>query len=128
MTLFWILLATAIILLSFVIWRLRQRRLPRSKMVQYRQQWEAAVAFPDPARRVLETEKVLDGILSSFGYEGSLADKLRRGGARLPDIEAIWAAHKLRNRIAHEPGITVTEKEAQLAVGAFARVIRRFIA
>ena len=86
------------------------------------------MAFPDPARRVLETEKVLDGILNSLGYEGSLADKLRRGGARLPDIEAIWAAHKLRNRIAHEPGITVTEKEAQLAVGAFARVIRRFIA
>ena len=58
----------------------------------------------------------MDQLLGSLGYRGSFGEKLTAAGPRLRDVEALWRAHKLRNRLAHEPGVRIAEKEAQRAV------------
>jgi hypothetical protein len=79
----------------------------------------------DYHRRILDADSVLEHALGDLGYSGSMADKLRSAGKFLPGLQDIWTAHKLRNRIAHEPGIMITEKESDHAVTAFDRAVVR---
>ena len=50
---------------------------------------------------ILEADNLLDEVLSDKGYRGlTLADKLKVAGFNTIDLA--WAAHKIRNRIAHD--------------------------
>lgn len=50
---------------------------------------------------ILEADNLLDEILNDRGYKGlTLADKLKM--ASFNTIDLAWAAHKVRNRIAHD--------------------------
>lgn len=117
----------AAILAAYVWWRLRRRAwLPARERARLRRAWAYAVGVRDPALRVLEAEKVVDQLLGSLGYRGSFGEKLKVAGPRLHNREALWRAHKLRNRLAHEPGVRIAEQEAQRAVRAFGNVLDAF--
>jgi hypothetical protein len=53
---------------------------------------------------IIEADKTLDNALRNAGILGAnLGDRLKKvKPAQLPNIEAIWQAHKLRNQIAHD--------------------------
>ena len=101
--------------------RRRRWRIGSAAAARLRVQWDAACAQGDPARRVLECDSVLSLALREAGVPGGLGAQLRIAGARFANREALWRAHKLRNRIAHEPGTKVAEREADAAVKAFER-------
>ena len=89
--------------------------------------WQHARSLQDPHRKILECDKVLDLLLSELGYQGSLGDKLRKAGKYIPSVQDVWNAHKLRNRIAHEPGTQVSAQEALGASRAFEAVIAKYV-
>lgn len=109
----------------FLLWP-RRKKLSESAKQSVRTSWNHAKSLPDAHRRVLEGDKVLDKLLTALGYTGTLGEKLKKADKQLPDINAVWRAHKLRNRIAHETGITVSAREEAEAMAAFERVIRKF--
>ena len=79
---------------------------------------------------VIEADKVLDRTLEQKGYAGtSLGDRLKQMvPADLPDIyEEVWEAHKIRNKIVHEPNFEITQSEARKLVGIYERAIKRVI-
>ncbi|MBI1934477.1 hypothetical protein HYS30_02305 [Candidatus Peregrinibacteria bacterium] len=80
----------------------------------------------DPSRRVLEAENIIDRALRDIGYQGTFGEKLKRMQKTLPQIDAVWAAHKLRNRIAHEPGMHISSTEATAALAAFEKALKNF--
>ena len=51
---------------------------------------------------ILDAAKLVDYALNRHGFEGSVADKLKKAGPRFSDLNGLWFAHKLRNRTAHE--------------------------
>ncbi|PIR51035.1 hypothetical protein COU78_02645 [Candidatus Peregrinibacteria bacterium CG10_big_fil_rev_8_21_14_0_10_49_24] len=85
--------------------------------------WEHVDLLKDPVRKVLEADKVLDQALAARGYKGSLGEKLQKAGPRFSDLDAVWRAHKLRNRIAHEPGADISASQSAAAVAAFHRAV-----
>ena len=118
----------AVGLVAYVWWCLRRRRrLPARERRRLQRSWEYAVSVRDPVLRVLEAEKVVDQLLGSLGYRGSFGEKLTAAGPRLRDVEALWRAHKLRNRLAHEPGVRIAAKEAQRAVRTFGDTLAAFM-
>ena len=123
------LLALTALALACYVWRAvrLRRRIPASARRQIRQSWEHAASLPDPVRRVMEAEKAADRLLAELGFRGSFAEKLTAAGVRLGDMEPVWRAHKLRNRLAHEPGATASEAEADRALRAFGRLIAPFL-
>ncbi len=125
----WILAAIVCIALVglFVYFRPRGPKLSSSSKALIARQWKHAVSLPDPTRKILEADKVLDTLLKELGYTGSLGDKLKKGGKYLPDIDAIWRAHKLRNTIAHEAGVIVSPRDAAVAMQAFEKAIHHFL-
>lgn len=137
---FWILLIVgfAIAILAFVLWASLRRRttIPARVKAHLKARWEHAIDLPDPARRVLEAEKVCDAVLKALDYRGTFAEKLQTAGPRLASLDSardlrhlddLWNAHRLRNRIAHEMGVRVTEAQSLRALQAFATVVHRFL-
>lgn len=118
------LIAIALAFAAVVFVRSRRRRLSAASRRAVRTAWNHARALPDPVRRVMEADKVLDLALRDLGYTGSLGEKLKRAGPRFSDVNAVWRAHKLRNTLAHEAGAHVSNAEASSALRAFERALR----
>lgn len=52
---------------------------------------------------ILSADKLLDKALKESGITGeTMGDRLKKADKLLENINGVWAAHKLRNRIAHE--------------------------
>lgn len=119
-------LAAAIILL--IVWvGLRKRRRHRTQIaVRALVQWAELQKIADASRRVLEAENILDRALRDIGYQGTFGEKLKRIQKTIPNIDAVWHAHKLRNRLAHEPGMCISDIEAAAALRTFEKVLQKF--
>jgi len=124
------LLLAAIIIIGIILLSIIAKRKPKlsaGTKDRINKQWQHACQLPDDTRKILEADKVLDSLLKELGYQGSLGDKLKKAGNVIPNINEVWTAHKLRNRLAHEPGAHVSPQEAQQAMRAFGRVIGKYV-
>ena len=94
-----------LLLVVFVFIKMRRRKGFSSESMQYIQyHWIIIIdSFNShPKNAVLDMDKLLDYALSKHGFEGSLGEKLKKAGPRFKDLNGVWSAHKLRNRVAHE--------------------------
>ncbi len=64
---------------------------------------------------IIEADKLLDDILKQIGYKGeTMADRLKKlVPFKYAYLENVWFAHKIRNRIAHEPAYEIDEFTTQ---------------
>ena len=123
---FYVLIALSVISIVVVVASRKRGGLSEATKKRILKLWDDALARRNPNTRVLEAEKVVDLLLKELGHTGSFGDNLKAIGTSLPNEQAVWSAHKLRNRIAHEAGIEVTEREAKIAAKAFGRVITKY--
>ncbi len=72
----------------------------------------------NPEKSIMDADKLLDFALSKRGKEGTLAEKLKTSKNLFNDINSVWSAHKLRNKIAHEFK-DLKESETKFALKAF---------
>ena len=119
----------AVVVIVLGAWWIAMHRTPRLNTTQQkiiRKQWTAAAGASDTHRRIIEADSVVAKLLRELGFQGSMADGLKKGGKYLPGLNDVWSAHKLRNRLAHEPGMQPTAREVDAAMKAFGRVIEKF--
>ena len=119
-----ILVALAVFFLGFVWWKSKVRGLSAAQKEAIWNHWHRAVEIRDMHRRVMEGDKVLDHAMQLLGFQGSMADKLKKAGPRFSNVQVVWEAHKLRNRIAHEVNAPLSDKEASRAMAAFEKGLR----
>ena len=75
---------------------------------------------------IIEADNILDNILKEVGYEGdTLAERLKAAGDGEAMQEA-WEAHKIRNAIAHDGEVKLTQREARRVVGLYENVFKKF--
>jgi hypothetical protein len=118
-------LLLVLLVVGFGVWlKARGRGIPKHRAAELQAAFGRASMQSDAHRRVMDTEKVLDMAFKDLGFEGTFADKLRKAQPRLKDPQAVWNAHKLRNRIAHEVDVRMDNVEAARAVSAFARALK----
>ena len=106
---------------------MRRKKLPPAFKAQMQAAWAKLPQIQDPHRRILEAENILDAVFKKRGYQGTFADKLRAIGNDLPNVQSVWDAHKLRNRIAHEHGMTLSQHDIQQAMMAFERALHSLL-
>lgn len=74
---------------------------------------------------VLNADKLLDQALKERGLRGeTMGDRLKSAKDLFTNRNNVWSAHKLRNRIAHEPDVRVTYDSARHALGDFKRALK----
>lgn len=70
---------------------------------------------------IIEADKALDNALRNAGVTGAtLGDRLKRvKPSQLPNIDAVWQAHKLRNQIAHDAEMSLKRDAAEKALSIY---------
>lgn len=98
----------------------------KEQLVQLSQHWEQvemyALQESTWAMAVSEGDKIVDAALRIRGIPGeSMGERLKAASGHFPAdmYQDLWNAHKLRNAIAHEVGVGVSQSEARQAVAAF---------
>lgn len=113
-----------VLLVMFVIWKRSQGGLSDSDKRQYLDAWSRIKNDADLRHAIMDADKLLDKLLTHKGYSGSLGEKLKQSGSLFSDLNGVWAAHKLRNRLAHELNAQISQKEGERALKQFARAFR----
>lgn len=119
------LIVTAL-LLFFVIWKLRCRKLSEKELQYIFLQWGRIESQfqRDPKLAIMEADKLLDHVLRKKGYIGPLGEKLRMAAALFHDVNIVWNAHKVRNKLAHELEFRISEDEARRVLTQFRAALR----
>lgn len=117
------LVITAVVVLILMKKMAGKRKLSGASLKKVQQAWAHVETLQDPVRKVMEADKVLDLALGELGYTGSVADKLKKAGPRIKNLQAVWNAHKLRNTLAHETGAHVDRADADRAVQSLRKSI-----
>lgn len=74
---------------------------------------------------VLNADKLVDLALRECGTNGeTMGDRLKNSNAKFSDLNGLWTAHKLRNRIAHESDVVVAYDEARYALSCFKKALK----
>ncbi len=74
---------------------------------------------------LMDADKLLDYTMIGKGFTGdTMGERLKMGGDKFSDINAVWAAHKLRNEIAHQVEHDLVPSQVKEAVNNLGRAIK----
>ena len=74
---------------------------------------------------ILNADKLLDSALKEAKYSGNtMGERLKSADKVFGNVNAVWAAHKLRNRIAHEPDVSIRYDTARPAMATFKQALK----
>lgn len=69
---------------------------------------------------VINADKLVDHALKQRGFSGdTMGDRLKSANKELSNKNAVWSAHKLRNKIVHESESRISYDDARYALGGF---------
>ena len=78
-------------------------------------------------KAVLEADKIVDFVLKKMQFSGeTMADRMKSAQNRFSNYQtyqALWDAHKIRNRIVHEMQSEVLNYEAKEAIEKFKKAL-----
>jgi hypothetical protein len=119
---FWIICFVLFILFDvYFVWKvLFRKRINFSKqdISNFNKQWKI-IEVMDNHSFVIEADKLLHYYLNKLGYAGTIGDILKCHPGLFKNIDALWYAHKLRNKIAHEIGFNLNQSDRKKAMTAF---------
>lgn len=74
---------------------------------------------------LIDADKLLDYCMIGKGFAGeTMGDRLKSGGSRFNNLNAVWSAHKLRNQIAHEVEHDLVPEQIKRAINDLGIAIR----
>jgi hypothetical protein len=123
-----ILIVVAIVFLVLInlVGRVNPRGVDK---VYFKNEWNDIVSLShDPKTRpmsIVHADKLLDEALKCSGYGGeNMGQRLISAKYRLKSKDAVWSAHRLRNKIVHEPLAEPSEKEVNIALRGYHKAFR----
>jgi len=74
---------------------------------------------------IIEADKIFDDIIKRTGYQGDdMGERLKQiNSAQIANIDEIWQAHKLRNRLVHEPGFQINQSQAKRSIEIYQKAM-----
>jgi hypothetical protein len=82
----------------------------------------------DPRHAIMDADKLLDYCLRKRGGgrfdKMSLGEKLKKSEGYFSDLNGVWSAHKVRNKIAHELNLKLSERDAKIAISQFKKALK----
>ena len=74
---------------------------------------------------VVEADKLLDRAMLELKVQGkTMGDRLKAGKDRFSQLNAVWYAHKLRNKIAHEHRFQLEYNQARHALTTYRQALK----
>ncbi len=74
---------------------------------------------------ILSADKLLDAALKARGFSGeTMGERMKNARSTFSNNDAVWAAHKLRNKIAHESDVVIKPKTIRYALQAYKKALK----
>lgn len=75
---------------------------------------------------IIEADNILDDILKSADIKGeTLGERLKNlNAAQFPNLNEIWEAHKIRNRLVHEPDYSLDSQTVLKIIGFYEKAFK----
>lgn len=112
--------------LLFVVISLTKNSPKALDVERYRSRWlsiETQLSRNDVSSHtlcVLNADKLLDQALRDRGIRGnSMAERMKNWQGKWTNGNGLWAAHKVRNKLAHETDATIDYERARQALVAY---------
>lgn len=112
-----------LIVILVAITRLKKKIIKKEKEF-YRQKWQEIKNDRDLKNTVMNADKLLEMIMKRKGYKGTLGNMLKRGAKEFSDLNGVWFAHKMRNKLAHELDYQPSFAEARKALNCFQKALQ----
>jgi hypothetical protein len=97
---------------------------------EYRSKWlkiESSIDDNESSRQlaIINADKLLDYALKQRGVKGNtIAQRMKNSKNIFRNNNAVWAAHKLRNKIAHEDSVKIQPKTTKQALTAYKMALK----
>ncbi len=94
---------------------------------RYRTSWMTLVKGEESSCHlvVLNADKLLDQALKQRNFKGdTMGERMKSARDTWSNANNVWSAHKLRNRIAHEPDVQVGYDNARRALSAYKQALK----
>lgn len=117
------------LLLLFLLSRLIKKPAARLNKDYFQKKWlDLLTRVKTPEGMILaviDADKLLDECLKKRHFKGkTMGERLVAAQRELSDNDAVWYAHKMRNRLVHEANISIKKSEAQNALGGFRQALK----
>jgi hypothetical protein len=126
-------LAVAVVVVSVLVFAVIHF-FPQTPMVdkqRYQSRWldiESSVVYDNRdsvQMAILSADKLLDQALKDTGSKGAtMGERMKDRQGAWSNANAVWAAHKLRNQIAHEDNVQISQDTARRALASFKQAIK----
>src|SRR5438105_1191585 len=112
------------IIILAIVSRLAKKRPHKLDRAYFQHQWMellARVKTPEGMMlAIIDADKLLDEALKKRHFRGkTMGERLVSAQRLISDNDAVWYAHKLRNRLVHEPHVRLKKNEAKTALAGF---------
>ncbi len=87
-----------------------RRKVSQKEKQKIQKNWKEIIRQKDMKHAIMDADKLLDHALFLLGYRGNLGTKLKKSSKLFKHINKVWAAHKIRNNIAHQINYQIDEK------------------
>lgn len=117
-------LAVLVALLVFI--KAQKRKITDQNQKLIKSEWNKILndCKKNPNTAIMEADKLLSYVLKLLGYEGSTGAMLKNSGSLFSNLDDVWEAHKMRNKIAHEMGIKMSYEAGLKVLNKFKRALR----
>jgi hypothetical protein len=96
----------------------------------YQKQWQTIEGFKQNGGAglqlaIFEADKLLDHALKNRGFGGqTMGERLKAANRAFMNTDAVWHAHKLRNRLAHEQNVPLNSVTVDKALRGFRAALK----
>lgn len=116
------------ILILILVSRFGRRIIQPLNRNYYEKRWSellSRVKTPEGiALAVIDADKLLDEALKRKGYKGkTMGERLVAAQRALSNNDNVWYAHKLRNRLVHEPDVRLRKNDAKNALAGIKQAL-----
>ncbi len=73
---------------------------------------------------VIDADKLVDHALKQSNVSGASMGERMKQASYLKNINNLWSAHKLRNKLVHEPDIKPKKSEMKFAISAYRKILK----
>lgn len=117
-------------LLLMVMMGMGRKSNKKLDRAQYKKDWDEIMASMNSDNKtqqfaIIQADKLLDKALKESGYAGAtMAERMTSASRVFSQREAVWTAHKLRNRIAHESHAKINPRWVKKSLSSFNRSLK----
>lgn len=128
-----VIMVVGIIIVGFImlaVMAATRKKAPGINQQEFRSKWlkiEGSMIDDEASGHlaILNADKLLDAALKARGLSGeTMGERMKNARTIFTNNNAVWAAHKLRNQIAHEPDVSIKPKTARYALKAFKKGLK----